>query len=134
MKASSDPGKKTVLIVDDDAYICLFLKTLLEKEGFRTAIASDGDEALKKAERQPFDLITLDWMMPVLSGFDVLQELQKDEKRKVPVVVITAHVTDRKTIEKILKEMNVVDFMTKPIDNRHFVRRVHEILKTTPFQ
>ncbi len=129
----TSPNTKTILIVDDDEFICLFIKTILEKDGFNVAIAYNGEEALKAIETTSVDLILLDWMMPVLSGFDVLKNLQNNQdKSKIPVMVVTASVTDSDTVSFIRKQMNVVEFMPKPIEHAYLLQRVHETLKTQP--
>ncbi len=129
----TSPNTKTILIVDDDEFICLFIKTILEKDGFNVAIAYNGEEALKTIETASVDLILLDWMMPVLSGFDVLKNLQNNQdKSRIPVMVVTASVTDSDTVSFIRKQMNVVEFMPKPIEHVYLLQRVHETLKTQP--
>src|SRR3989338_5046142 len=115
MDDQTGASEKTILIVDDDESICAFLQTLLEKEGYKTEVADKGDSAIKIVESKKIDLIVLDWMMPILSGFEVLKTLQTDEHRKIPVVVITARASDRNTIVMIRQEMNVAEFMPKPI-------------------
>ena len=124
--------EKIILDVDDDQYICEFLTTVLEKAGFRVATALNGELALKIVRSGKIDLILLDWMMPVLSGFEVLKELQKNEYRTIPVIVITATSTDKSVIGTIKHEMNVVDFMHKPLNHKILLARVREILKRNP--
>lgn len=130
MNDKGDPKEKTILVVDDDESICIFLKALLEKEGFNTEIASDGNQAVRIVENKPVDLIILDWMMPILSGFEVLRMLQTDEHRGIPVIVITARVTDRSTVSMIKSEINVIDFMNKPIQHVVFKHCIHQTLNT----
>ena len=124
------PRDKRILVVDDDESICLFLKMIVEKEGFNVSVCFNGEEAVKAVNMEKIDLIVLDWMMPVLSGFDVLKLLQEGPHRTIPVIVITARVTDENTIETIKKEVNVADFEPKPIQTATFIARVHEILRT----
>lgn len=126
----ADPKEKTILIVDDDESICIFLKTLLDKEGFKTQVAYKGDAAIKIVNSQQVDLIILDWMMPILSGFEVLKMLQTDDRRSIPVIVVTARATDRNSIAMIKQEINVVDFFNKPIQHAVFCSRIHQLLNT----
>lgn len=130
MEEKADPKEKTILVVDDDESICSFLKILLEKDGFNVEVAYKGEEALKIVESKSVDLVILDWMMPILSGFEVMKMLQTDEHRHIPVFVITARVIDRETIEMIRQEINVVDFAVKPIQHAVFLNRIHQILNT----
>ena len=131
MNAPETKDPKTILVVDDDDSICIFLKTILEKEGFQVEIAYNGEEALEIVRAKPVHLIVLDWMMPILSGFGVLQALQKDQTIAVPVVVITASVTDDETVHFINKQMNVYSFMTKPLDYKAFLVTVRKVLRMT---
>lgn len=129
----TSPRTKTILIVDDDEFICLFIRTILEKDGFAVVAAYNGEDALKIIESEKVDLLLLDWMMPILSGFDVLKSLQNHkDQSKLPVMVVTASVTDSDTVSFIRNQMNVVEFMSKPIEHSYLLKRVHEVLQTTP--
>ncbi len=129
----TSPRTKTILIVDDDEFICLFIRTILEKDGFAVVTAYNGEEALRIIESEKVDLLLLDWMMPILSGFDVLKNLQNSkDQSKLPVMVVTASVTDSDTVSFIRKQMNVVEFMSKPIEHSYLLKRVHEVLQTAP--
>ena len=130
MAGKPAPRGKKVLVVDDDESICIFLKMVLEKEGFDVSVCYNGEEAVKAVNEEKVDLIVLDWMMPVLSGFEVLKLLQEGPHRAIPVIVITARVTDENTINMIKNEMNVADFVLKPIKTLPFVARIREILRT----
>lgn len=130
MDEKADPKEKKILVVDDDESICSFLKVLLEKDGFNVEVAYKGEEALKIVESKRVDLVILDWMMPILSGFEVIKMLQTDEYKDIPVLVITARVIDRNTIEMIRQEINVIDFVLKPIQHAAFLNRIHQILNT----
>ena len=132
MPESSNPKEKKILVIDDDESICLYLKALLELEEFNVEVCNNGEDGVQAVNREKVDLILLDWMMPVLSGFEVLKLLQTDERRDIPVIVITARVTDDSTSDMIRQEMNVVDFVPKPIKHDYLVSRVHQILNTKP--
>ena len=82
--------RKSILIVDDDPDVILYLSTLLEDHGYRTFSASDGVEGLEQASAGHPDLILLDLMMPAKSGISLLADLKKSETlRKIPVVMVT---------------------------------------------
>lgn len=130
MEPTGEAKDKRVLVIDDDESICFFLKVLLEKEGFKVEVAYDGELGVKVVNAQKVDLIVLDWMMPVFSGFDVIKLLQTGEHKSIPVIIITARLTDQNTIKMIQKEMNVAGFMSKPIQNEAFISKVHEVLGT----
>jgi CheY-like chemotaxis protein len=96
------PEEKTILVVDDEPDIVIFLKTLLEDEGFQVVTANDGDEALLRVREKKPDFISLDLVMPKKSGIRFFYELRKNKEwSKIPVVVVTAHARD----EGVRKEM-----------------------------
>ena len=132
MPDKEEPKDKRILVIDDDESICLYLETLFEREGFQVQVCNNGEEGVHFVKKTPVDLIVLDWMMPVLSGFEVLKLLQSDEHKNIPVIVITARVTDDTTADMIRQEMNVVDFVAKPIKHEYLLARMHQILNTAP--
>ena len=69
--------KPLVLIVEDEPPQAELLKYNLERDGFRTALAGDGEEALLLAEEEAPDLVILDWMLPLLSGIEVCRRLRR---------------------------------------------------------
>lgn len=86
--SSSSRSAKTILLVDDERDIVELIKTLLEKEGYRVICASDGLDALVKAERAEVDLCLLDIMMPDVDGLDIARALR--EKADFPIIFISA--------------------------------------------
>lgn len=86
---------KTVLIVDDEPDVRLFLKTVLEDAGFDVMLAANGKEALERVSEKKPDVISLDLVMPKMSGLKFYKYIQKNPERSdIPVVVVTAHAKD----------------------------------------
>lgn len=86
---------KTVLVVDDEPDVRLFLQTVLEDAGFQVALAANGNEALDRMTERLPDAISLDLVMPKMSGLKFYKYIQKNKERAgVPVVVVTAHAKD----------------------------------------
>lgn len=82
---------ETILLVDDDARILAPLQMLLEAEGYRVLLASDGDAAVGVTDREHPDLIVTDWMMPVLDGVGFCQRLKANKvMARIPIVMLTA--------------------------------------------
>jgi CheY-like chemotaxis protein len=82
---------KHILVVDDETDGADMLAVLLELEGYSVETASDGRECMAKIAARLPDLIVLDLMMPVMSGWDVLEALARDERlRGIPVIVCSA--------------------------------------------
>lgn len=116
---------RRILLVDDEPLIVKGLKFSLEQDGYQTEAAYDGEEALQKAESQPFDLIILDVMLPKMSGTEVCQRIR--EKSDVPIIMLTAKGED---MDKILGlEYGADDYMTKPFNILELKARVKSILR-----
>lgn len=84
-------GEGTILVVDDDAEIRATLRAVLEQEGYDVLSAENGEQALVQVRRSHPDLMLLDLMMPVLSGWEVLEALEESgELGSIPIVVVSA--------------------------------------------
>lgn len=120
-------GINKILIVDDDSNICNLLRLYLEKEGFETAIAPDGEKALELFESQQPDLILLDIMLPKLDGWQVCREIRKNSQ--CPIIMITAK---DETFDKVLGlELGADDYIVKPFETKEVVARVRAVLRRT---
>ncbi|MDR3315507.1 MAG: response regulator transcription factor [Coriobacteriales bacterium] len=117
-----------ILIVEDDADISALLVTLLSGSGFDTTTAYSGSEALLVLERERFDLILLDLMLPGKSGLEVLRELRSGACT-TPVIMLTA-VTSKDSIVELLSA-GANDYLTKPFDTRELLARVNVQLRIT---
>ncbi|MBO7520391.1 MAG: response regulator transcription factor [Clostridia bacterium] len=114
-----------ILIVDDDPNICELLRVYLNKDGFDTAIASDGEEAIESALRYKPDLILLDIMMPRLDGWQVCREVRKTSE--VPIIMLTAK---GEVFDKILGlELGADDYISKPFDTKEVLARIKAVLR-----
>jgi two-component system response regulator AdeR len=124
--------EKTVLIVDDDSEVWDLLYYIVRKEGFRTEKASDGEEALDKARSMSPSLILLDLMLPRLSGFELLRELQDGVTADIPIILVSGRHMDQSTLDLLKSERNVKDFMEKPVKPQALTARLHALLGTRP--
>ena len=115
-----------ILIVDDEPSNRNILSQELTHEGYSVLAASDGREGLRKIESAHPDLIILDYMMPDLSGLEVLKELRKREN-DTPVVMITAYGTMERAVEA-MKE-GAYDFITRPFEPDHIALVVRKALE-----
>jgi len=100
----NEKDKKTILVVDDEPDILLFLKTVLEDAGFEVMTAENGKHALERIKEQKPDLISLDLVMPRMRGITLIKYLQQNsEWASIPVIVVTAHARDHLGKEDFLK-------------------------------
>lgn len=117
--------KQKILIVDDDSNICELLRMYLEKDGFDTMIASDGEQAVEAADRYKPDLILLDIMMPRLDGWQVCRQVRKNSE--VPIIMLTAK---GEVFDKILGlELGADDYISKPFDTKEVLARIKAVLR-----
>lgn len=80
-----------ILVVDDEPLLCRMISAMLKRAGYMATTASNGTLALEAVEADPPDLITLDVMMPDMSGIDVARKLREDdETAEIPIVFVTA--------------------------------------------
>lgn len=116
-----------ILIVDDEPSIVESIKYNLQKEGFSTATAADGREALEVFEREKPNLIVLDLMLPNLSGQEVCKYVRK--KSQVPIIMLTAKGNE---LDRVVGfEIGADDYIIKPFSMRELVARVQAVLRRT---
>jgi PAS domain S-box-containing protein len=106
-----EPSLPTVLVIDDEERIRDACRAVLTEEGFEVELAPDGSQGLALIQHAHFDIVLLDLMMPNLSGFDVLSQIQALHPDTV-VIVITGYATLEHSIEAMKK--GAFDFIPKP--------------------
>ncbi len=113
--------KSRVLLVEDEPGLVLTLSDRLAKEGYAVAAAADGEEGLKRATTESFDLVILDVMLPGKSGFDVCRDLRQKGFQK-PILMLTARgqVTDK----VVGLKLGADDYLTKPFEMMELLARV----------
>jgi len=118
---------KTILIVDDEAYIVTSLEYVMQSAGFEVAVAYDGEEALQKVAETVPALVILDLMMPKLDGFEVCEKIRENPLWKdVRIIILTAKGRDIE--RKKGMSLGADDYMTKPFSTRDILNRVKELL------
>lgn len=118
---------KKVLVVDDEKLIVKGIRFSLEQDGMDVDCAYDGEEALKMAAENKYDMILLDIMLPKVDGFQVCQQIR--EFSQVPIVMLTAKGDD---MDKILGlEYGADDYITKPFNILEVKARIKAIMRRT---
>lgn len=120
---------KKVLIVEDDEFLRSLNAKRLETEGFKVAVAVDGQNAIDLIPKELPDLIFLDLLLPGVDGFEVLKKIKADDKTKSIPVVVFSNLGQKEDIEKA-RNLGAVDFLVKAnftLDD--VVTKIKEILK-----
>ena len=118
---------KRVLVVDDEKLIVQGIRFSLEQEGMKVDCAYDGEEALKLAKENVYDILLLDVMLPKYDGFEVCRQIR--EYSDVPIIMLTAKGDD---MDKILGlEYGADDYITKPFNILEVKARIKAILRRT---
>ena len=118
---------KRVLVVDDEKLIVKGIRFSLEQEGMKVDCAYDGEEALKLAKENVYDILLLDVMLPKYDGFEVCRQIR--EYSDVPIIMLTAKGDD---MDKILGlEYGADDYITKPFNILEVKARIKAILRRT---
>ena len=105
-------NNRKIMIVDDDTNICELLRLYIEKEGYSTVIANDGEQAVELFNREQPNLILLDIMLPKMDGWQVCREIRKTSD--VPIIMLTAK---GEVFDKSLGlELGADDYVVKPFD------------------
>ena len=117
-----------ILIVEDEAPQAEMLSYNLEKSGFRTIIAQDGEEGLALAREQIPDLAILDWMLPGLSGIDLCHRLREGAATtNIPIILLTARGEENDRVQGL--DSGADDYVVKPFSPREMVARVRALLR-----
>jgi two-component system phosphate regulon response regulator PhoB len=112
-----------ILVIEDERDLTQVLTYNLQKEGYETTVAHDGQEGLRKAQTLLPDLIILDLMLPALTGTEVLRELKAGERtREIPVIILTAK--SEETDQVVGFSMGCDDYVTKPFSVKVLLQRI----------
>lgn len=125
----SKTGTATILVVEDELPQLEMLLYNLQKNGFRTVSASDGEEGLLVAKEESPDIIVLDWMLPSLSGIEVCRQLKADKATSdIPVILLTARGEETDRIRGL--EIGADDYVVKPYSVNELIARIKARLRS----
>jgi two-component system phosphate regulon response regulator PhoB len=115
--------RSRVLVIEDERALTEVLSYNLQREGYETVVAHDGQEGLRKAQTLLPDLILLDLMLPVLSGLEVCRELKAGERtRDIPIIMLTAKTEE--TDQVVGFSLGADDYVTKPFGVKALMARI----------
>ncbi|KQU22310.1 response regulator transcription factor [Peribacillus butanolivorans] len=114
-----------ILVVEDDQEIQELIKQFLMTQHYTVEVASDGLEGMKQYNKQSFDLILLDVMMPNLNGFEVAKMIRNQSN--VPIIMLTALEEEQDQMKGF--DLGIDDYITKPFSFHVLIRRVEAVLR-----
>ncbi|WP_321279817.1 sigma-54 dependent transcriptional regulator [Marinifilum fragile] len=117
---------KRILIIDDDATICLMLQGLLKRKGFDADTVFSAGEAIKKLENETFDLVLSDFRLPDFDGLELLQKI-KAMHPSVPVIIMTSYADIRTAVSAI--KMGAFEYVTKPLNPDEILLLINSALE-----
>ena len=120
--------KKSVLVVEDDPSLVELLRYNLEREGFGVSVENDGESGGLAIIERDFDAVILDWMMPNMSGIDLVRQIrQLDQKRDTPVIMLTARGEEEDRVQGL--ESGADDYVVKPFSPKELIARLRALLR-----
>ncbi len=120
--------KPFVLIAEDEKAVAELLRYNLEREGYDTAVAPDGDEAMILMDERVPDLVLLDWMLPKVPGIEVCRRIRsRPETANLPVIMLTARSEEADRIRGL--DTGADDYVTKPFSTTELMARVRAVLR-----
>lgn len=121
-------AQPSVLVVEDEDALATLLQYNLEKEGYKVALAGDGEDAMQRVEESPPDLVLLDWALPKVSGIEVCRRIRaRAESRNLPVIMLTARGEESDRIRGL--DTGADDYIAKPFSMSELTARVRAVLR-----
>lgn len=117
-----------ILVIDDEEHILELLKFNLELSGFDVCVSSEANQAIELIDKEKPDLLLLDWMLPKISGIDILRKIRQDENiYDLPVIMLTAKNMEDDKIQGL--NVGADDYITKPFSIKELMARINTILR-----
>ncbi|WP_317852324.1 response regulator transcription factor [Paraclostridium sp. AKS81] len=117
-----------ILLIDDEKKICEFVKAYLDKEGYKTDIAYNGNDAINYLDKNQYDIVLLDRMLPDISGEEICNYIRNNCKLiNVSIIMLSAKTEDDDRIEGF--ELGCDDYICKPFNVKELILRIKSVLK-----
>src|SRR6266403_4847499 len=116
------PKTAHVLLIEDDASLAANLCDVLKEDGFKVTVCNRGDEGLRRASKDEWDVVLTDLRLPGLGGLELVRQLH-DTQPRLPVVLMTAHGTIETAIEAT--KLGAYDYLQKPFEMRARISVLH---------
>lgn len=126
MRVMPMPGRKKILIVEDERHIARFVQLELKHEGFDTAIEGNGRLAFDRILNEKYDLVLLDVMLPEMDGMEICRRV-REHSSSVPIIMLTAKDEISDKVNGL--DLGANDYMTKPFAMPELLARIRATLR-----
>jgi chemosensory pili system protein ChpA (sensor histidine kinase/response regulator) len=125
--SDSEPAKTlSILLIDDSLSIRKFIGRMLETAGYQVATAGDGEEGIRKASTQAYNVIITDLEMPKLNGYEVIQALRsRQQTQSVPILVMTTRAGEKH--RQLALNVGATGYITKPVEERTLLKEIERV-------
>ncbi|WP_026584533.1 response regulator transcription factor [Bacillus sp. J33] len=114
-----------ILVVEDNESVCSMLEMFFMKEGYQGVFVHDGQEGFERFNKEKWDLIIVDWMLPIMDGVSLCRKIR--ELSKVPIIMLTAK--DSESDQVLGLEMGADDYVTKPFSPLALMARIKAVTR-----
>ena len=119
---------KKIILIEDDKDLQEIIKYNFSKEKYDVVLCSDGEEALDLIKHEMPDLVILDWMLPNLSGVEILRQIRASKSlKKIPIIMLTARTEESDKLRAF--DTGADDYITKPFSNSELIARTKALLR-----
>jgi chemosensory pili system protein ChpA (sensor histidine kinase/response regulator) len=123
----AEPARLRILLIDDSLSVRKFISRMLEKAGYLVATAVDGEDGLRKAGTEPYQLIITDLEMPKINGYEVIRSLKESaHTHSLPIVVMTTRAGEKH--RQMAMNLGATAYVVKPVDERMLIEAVRSLI------
>lgn len=125
----AEPGKKKIMVIDDEGDLLRMVRIRLEANGYEVVTLESGEGVLEKVKAEKPDLVLLDIVMSGKSGYDVCRELKADQTTAgIPVIVFTAHYPGEEDFKKRAADIGADDYILKPFEAQALLAKIEALI------
>lgn len=117
-----------ILICEDNPLAMRTLSVVLEREGYQTDTAADGNEAIEYLQKNDYDLLVVDIHLPYRSGLELVKFVRSEQEKDTPALILTAFSDPQ--MQRQAKELGIHGYIVKPFDPTDLVARIRSILNS----
>jgi CheY-like chemotaxis protein len=122
-------SKKRILVCDDDEILVSFYKRVIKGAGYDVVTAANGDEAIRILQQQPVVLAIIDLLMPVCSGWEVIEFIKNDTKLKnLPIIAVTGLTSSPNELNHVKELCSEIIFKGQDFDVEHFIGLLNRLI------